>query len=976
MPRKKEQLASESQDTQEEEEEQDEQNERIEFSYSDQKEEKGFVAFFRRLEQDRSSDVVRFFERKGHSNYRKLSVQQTYYTVHGDNALFIAKDYYKTTSAITYLGGGDLPSQSVSSSLFATIVRDLLLNRRLRVEVYDTLPSSSRWKLAKKGSPGNVHDFEDIMFEQSDMQDTAITMAVHCSLSKDGHRVVGVCYLDMLARTLHVTEFLDDEHFSNLESVIVQIGAKECLTMNNEEESDDSAVDSHRLSVLLESCGVMETKVTKGDYSVKNLEQDLNNLLVVPPLKHNYTELEKQKAMASTACILRQFELLTDSENYHKFQMKSYDLKQYMRLDKSAFKALNIVPNPRNPNAMSLFGLLNHCRTAMGSRRLMQWIKQPLMDISEIVCRQHMVEIFVVDSELCQSLHDEHLKRIPDVNRLMRKILKGTSATLQDVLRLYQFVQKLRNVVAALEFYTGEHKQLVDERYMGPMKQSLVHFKNFEAMVEVMIDLTLIDNNEFKIKADYDTELLQMSRELNRQRKEMERERASVAEDLGLDLKDLHLQHSKALGHYFRVTLKNEKCLRKRAEFRRVDNTRKDGVKFRNATMHALNQNFHNTNNAYERRQAKIVEDVIKTAATFLEPVEQAANLVAEIDVFVSLAHVASTWKYSRPILTPPGEGDTMLKDSRHPCLEVQNEVEFIPNDVSLLRDKATTHIITGPNMGGKSTFIRQVALIAIMAQMGSFVPCADGSCISVVDAILCRVGAGDSQLRGVSTFMSEMLDSAAILRCATDKSLVVIDELGRGTSTYDGFGLAWAIAEHLSSTTKAFCLFATHFHELTALAETVPQVVNYHVTATTYGQDAEEGMDVEIPTSPSTNGGADNGKGLTFLYKIMPGPCDKSFGINVAVITNFPDEVVKLAKQKAKELESFEEDSKGHGEPSNFPVRSSITKEEQQANNLIAQFLEEFVEETRAEKRVLESRSPKKGRVLESDSRPRHLLT
>lgn len=845
----------------------------------DARQAQGFISFFKKLPQD--PRAVRFFDRRD------------YYTAHGENATFIARTYYHTMSALRQLGSNSdgISSVSVSKTMFETIARNLLLERTDRtLELYEG--SGSSWRLTKSGTPGNIGSFEDILFANNDMQDSPVTVAL-CPVFRESQLYVGLSFVDMTNRKLGLAEFPEDSRFTNVESALVALGCKECLLPADCEKS----IDLQPLQDAISNCNILLTERKKAEFKSGDLVQDLGRIIrgSVEPVRDLLSQFDY--ALGALGALVSYAELLADDTNYGNYTIDKYNLDRYMRLDSAAVRALNIAEGKTDVNKnFSLFGLMNRtCTAGMGKRLLNRWLKQPLLDVNEINNRLDMVQAFVEDLELRQGLR-QHLKRISDIGRLTHALRKK-SANLQPVVKLYQSCIRISYIKDVLQEYNGQFSELITTKFLNSLEEWLTEdrFGRFATLVETAIDLDQLENGEYRISPLYSSDLAVLKDELSGVENHINNLHKHTANDLDLSVdKQLKLEKG-SLGHVFRISKKEEQKVRKKltSNYIIID-TRKDGVKFTSSKLKKLGDQYQALLGEYTSCQKKVVDDVVRVSGTFSEVFENFAAILSELDVLQSFADLATSCPvpYVRPDITASEEGDIILQGSRHPCLEAQDGVNFIPNDCTLVRGKSWFQIITGPNMGGKSTFIRQVGVNVLMAQVGSFVPC-DQASVSVRDCIFARVGAGDCQFRGVSTFMQEMLETASILKGASDKSLIIIDELGRGTSTYDGFGLAWAICEHLVEVTRAPTLFATHFHELTALAHKNGDenqhvsdigIANYHVGA---------------HIDPSS-------RKLTMLYKVEPGACDQSFGIHVAEFANFPEAVIALAKSKAEELEDF----------------------------------------------------------------------
>ena len=819
---------------------------------------------------------------------------------------------YKTTAVLRNLGRsetGGLPSVTLSVTVFRNFLREALFRLNKRVEVWVSGGSGKgQWKLGKQASPGNLQDVEEELGSVGGFSAGAtapIILSVKVTgKASEGGRNVGVCFADASVRELGVSEFLDNDIFSNFESLVIQLGVKECLVQMDAGRKD---VDLGKIRAIADNCGIAISERPAADFGVKDIEQDLTRLLRDERTAGTLPQTELTVAMGAASSLIKYLGVMSDPTNFGQYQLYQHDLSQYMKLDSSALRALNLMPGPRDGSkTMSLFGLLNHCRTPLGSRLLAQWLKQPLMDLAEIEKRHQLVEAFVEDTELRQTMQEEHLRAIPDLYRLAKRFQRK-QANLEDVVRVYQVAIRLPGFVSSLENVMDERYQTpLDTTYTSKMRQYSDSLAKLEEMVETTVDLDALENHEFIIKPEFDDGLRIIRKKLDKLRHDMDVEHRRVARDLDQEIdKKLFLENHRVHGWCFRLTRTEAGCIRNKREYQECS-TQKNGVYFTTSTMQSLRREHDQLSSNYNRTQSGLVHEVVNVAASYCPVLEQLAGVVAHLDVIVSFAHASmhAPTAYVRPKMHPRGTGSTVLKEARHPCMEMQDDISFITNDVSLVRDESSFLIITGPNMGGKSTYIRQIGVIALMAQTGCFVPCTEAE-LTIFDCILARVGASDSQLKGVSTFMAEMLETSNILKSATSESLIIVDELGRGTSTYDGFGLAWAISEHIVTEIRCFGLFATHFHELTALADRYPKSVqNLHVVAFIDGAEANANKAIEQQEEEDEK--TKQQRQVTLLYRVEPGICDQSFGIHVAELVRFPEKVVNMARQKAEELEDF----------------------------------------------------------------------
>ena len=578
----------------------------------------------------------------------------------------------------------------------------------------------------------------------------------------------------------------------------------------------------------------------------------------------NWDEIEE--AGMAAAALLQYLNETQKTESHNTYKIETYNLSEYMILDATTWRNLELSHTIiEHRKKGSLLWVLDKTKTPMGARLLRTWLENPLLDRSRINARLDSVEELVKDYTLLEGMTD-CLKLIYDLERITSRIVYG-SANARDLLALKNSLSNLPLLKAMTD--------KVKSSMLKILLESLDPLEDLHQLIENSIHedppVALKEGN--LIKSGYNEELDELRDIRSNAKGWIAGLEASEKEKTGI--KSLKVKFNNVFGYFIEVTRSNlhlvpDNYIRKQ--------TIANGERFISPELKEYEAKVLGAEEKIVDLEYNLFIDVRKKVTEHSSRIQASSRIVANVDCLCSLALTARGENYCRPVLV--NENVVKIRGGRHPVVEKVLQAGFVPNDTTITEKRSRFHIITGPNMSGKSTYLRQIGLIAIMAQMGSFVP-ADSAKIGIADRIFTRVGASDNLHLGKSTFLVEMSETANITNNATSRSLVLLDEIGRGTSTYDGMSIAWSVSEYIHRKLRARTLFATHYHELTELAETTEGMQNYRV-------DVKE-----------TN------KEIIFLHKIVKGGTDKSYGIYVAKLAGLPGDVLHKATQILEKLES-----------------------------------------------------------------------
>lgn len=682
------------------------------------------------------------------------------------------------------------------------------------------------------------------------------------ALNRDGEQRFGIAISDISTGEFKVTELARE---SAVISELTRLGPRECLLPG------ELAGDKH-FRELMEQLGIVVTVVEDWQF----FHDSAHGVLTSHFRTQSLEGFGVEKMILAVGCAGAMISYLEETQKTvlsHINRLVSYSTSEFMVIDRTTQRNLELVSNFTGGKEGTLLRVLDKTVTAMGGRTLRRWFLQPLLSVDKIKERQRAVTELVEDVSRRKSL-EEKLSGISDIERLISRIACKT-ANARDLVALKDSLKSITPIREELKAFRSKLLAGLELPDLSEITDLL------EKAIVDEPPLSLREGN--LIKDGFNQELDEL-RSISKDGKNwIAGLEAREIKRTGIN--SLKVRYNRVFGYYIEVTKTNLRSVP--SDYIRKQ-TLVNSERFLTPELKEYESRVLNARERIEELEYRIFTEVREKTSEKVEEIQKIAQSLGILDVLISLAEAAVSNSYKCPVVDESDE--ITITEGRHPVLQqVLGINNFIPNDTKLDCNGDRILIITGPNMAGKSTYIRQVALLTLMAQIGSFIPVRQAK-IGIVDRIFTRVGASDELMRGRSTFMVEMNETANILNNATSRSLIILDEIGRGTSTFDGVSIAWAVAEYLHNHAEvsAKTLFATHFHELTALAVALSGVKNYNVAVREWNDE------------------------VIFLRKVVPGATDRSYGIHVAQLAGLPGEVIERAREILAELEEEHYDSDG----------------------------------------------------------------
>ncbi len=714
----------------------------------------------------------------------------------------------------------------------------------------------------------------------------------------------GITYGDITTGELFTTEIKGEEGLQRLLDEVGRIQPKEliyCLE-GLEDQGQELLTAALRLDAIANSYDSWSFE----DAFAANQIKEHFKILSLDGLGF----AEGHYGLKSTGALLDYLKATQKRYLSHINKIKVYSLAETMVLDLTTRRNLELTETIRNKSKKgSLLWVLDKTATSMGGRMLRKWIEAPLLSVDEINRRLNAVEL-LKDSLITRRELKEALRSIYDIERLAAKISFG-SANPRDLIALKSSLERLPFIKELLSAYgTG---------LLEDMRQQIDPLEDIRALINTAIidepPIGLKEGGIIRLGYNQEVDTLQAaSRDGKHWLAELERiEREKTG------IKNLKVGFNKVFGYYIEIT---NSYIKHAPDYYMRKQTLANCERYITPELKEMESKILGAEERVILLEYQLFVEVRSTIAAEVERLQKTASAIAVLDAVYSLAEIADEGRFVKPVVKSRGE--IIIKEGRHPVVEktLQNQM-FIPNDTFMDAGTHQISVITGPNMAGKSTYMRQVAIIVLMAQVGSFIPAVSGE-ISIVDRIFTRVGASDDLSQGQSTFMVEMTEMANILNSATANSLLILDEIGRGTSTFDGLSIAWSVIEYISKMEKGMTLFSTHYHELTELEGKIQGVKNYRISVKEDGED------------------------IIFLRRIVEGSADKSYGIQVARLAGLPKEVINRANEILHQLEENDITLIDAAEIRKGVAEAAITTEANTQMDFYSLYQEELLEELR----------------------------